>query len=129
MTNNKGTILIADDNDLVRDTLQTFVETLFPDYAPVVFENGDSLASRLEKELVNPSDVKLLITDNDMPGKTGSELIANYANQLSFPIILHYAGRRDIGEEAIKNGAYAYLSKPVKLDFFEEIIGKALKEK
>ena len=124
---NKGNILVADDVDDVRDLVVESLNLLFPGYEIEQFSNGNLIKRRLEQELETPGGVKLLVTDNDMKiGPTGSELIANYAKRVNFPIILNYGGIEEIGKEAIRNGAYGYLLKPFIITSFGEIVGGAL---
>ena len=98
----------------------------FPEYKPEFFVDGSLLQNRLEGLVSNQGDVKLVITDNSIPGITGSELIAKYAKKFSFPFILHYAGLEDIGTEAVKNGAAGYMIKPATYLQFKYWIEKAL---
>ena len=123
---NKGTILIADDEEGCREVIKNFFDSGFPGYSIEEFNDGNLLKNRLEKELQNPNDVKLLITDNQMPGITGGELINEYARKIKFPVILHYSGSLYIGEEAVRNGAYDYLRKPCAFDNFIKIVKRAL---
>jgi len=129
MTDNKGTILVADDKDSPREVVEDFLEALFPGYNLESFKDGTSVQRKLESELINPSDVKLLITDNEMPGIEGSEIARQYAKKVGFPIILVYGGLKNIGQEAVQDGAYGYLIKPAKLSKFRTLVSSALGEK
>lgn len=106
MTNNK--ILYAEDNRNVRDIVQFTLNK----YNLDVYEDGNSLDKRLEQ---GSDGISIVITDNQMPGPNGSMIIEKYANKEGFkgkvPFVLFYGGEKEIGEEAIKNGAAAYLLK------------------
>lgn len=123
------TILIADDDESVRGVVKYFLEAGFSEYTIEEFEDGKNLQNRLERELVSPTGVKLLITDNDMgEGPTGSEIIKKYADKPNIsPIILYYGGVDNIGESAVQNGAFGYLKKPSKFAQFKLVVGEALK--
>lgn len=101
-------ILLAEDDECIRHLFYEFMKISFPEYEIETFEDGTSLQGRLEKNIEN---VKVVITDNQMPGITGSEIIKDYAKKV--PMVLVYGGKEYIGEEAIKNGAVGYLLKPI----------------
>ena len=120
-------ILIADDEELIRDITNSFLIENFPQFGVESFENGTSLENRLNG---NTDDVRLVITDNNMPGITGSEIIERYATRLRFkdtPFILCYGGEDKIGKKAIENGAFGYISKCSKAEVYIDIIKRALK--
>jgi len=114
-------ILFADDDANIRNmTLEVF-GLEFPDYAVEILEDGESL-----------DGVRVVITDNGMPGMCGSEIIERYARDPRFegriPFILCYGGDQEIGERAKKNGAFAYILKPHSMLDFSRTIKKALGE-
>ena len=129
MENNKGTILIADDKQITREMLTGLLEAGSFNCLIEEYKSGNALEEKLKRELANSDNVRLLITDKDMPpGPTGSELIQMYAPLVKFPIILHYGGNRSIGEKAVKDGAFDYLIKSLYgFNQFIELVGKALK--
>lgn len=107
----KRRILIAEDNGLLRDTLTDIFGMEFPEYVLEAFRDGNSLDERLKKDV---GDVRLVFTDNQMPGVYGSEIIRRHARRLpEIPFILHYGGDKSIGESAVKDGAYAYIIKNI----------------
>ena len=129
MENNKGIILVADDDEHVREFLRYFLETDFPDYSIEEYKNGDTLKNRLE-DVVGKDNVKLLITDNDMKsGLTGIKLIREYSARVNFPIVLHYGGPDTIGKEAVESGAFGYLRKPCHFEELNNLVRAALGEK
>lgn len=105
----KNTILFADDDKEIREIGSQFLEIGLPEYSIEIFPDGASLEKRLNQ---NTSDIAVVLTDNDMPGISGSKIIKKYSKQFKFPFILQYGGAEDIGEEAIKNGAHSYIRKP-----------------
>lgn len=121
-------ILLADDDDNVRKSISMFLEMRFPNYDIETFEDGASLNERLkQRDLEN---VCMVITDNQMPGIEGSEIIRTYASRFpEISFILHYGGDEEIGEEAVRNSACAYVLKPIALKKFYPIICDALSKR
>ena len=119
MTRNR--ILLAEDNHDVRYVEALTLERSFPDYITEQFKDGGSLVKRLEMDV---SDVALIVTDNQMPVMEGNEIIRNYAPKLKgVPFVLVYGGEEEIGERAVREGAFGYMLKP-KFDL--ELLKKAL---
>ncbi len=108
MARTKGTIIVADDDEILRSIFDTQIRRLFPDYYLDILADGTSL----EKRLTGSTDgILLVVTDNRMPGKNGSQIIEEYAKKLTMPFILFYAGEEAIGKRAKENGAFAYVPK------------------
>ena|SRR3989344_8808586 len=125
MTSRK-TILYAEDTDYVRKIFTRCLSGNFPDNPLEIFQDGSSLERRLGGDLGN---VGLVITDNEMPGRTGSQIIREYARREEFrriPFVLLYAGDPLIGEVAVKNGAFAYAEKLSGMDNIITTIKRAL---
>ena len=124
------TILIADDKKDARDLTKEILENSLPDYSFETFENGTSLKNKLNGLLVKRDrNIKAIITDDTMPGCTGSELIAKYAKMKEFektPVILVYGGEESIGKKAVENGAFAYVQKPYDISKFSNLVKKAI---
>ena len=125
---NKGIILVADDDPSLIKTTEMLIDMGFPGFKIEPFEDGTSLEERLNQDV---SDVRLVITDNTMPGPNGSEIIKSYAGRLEqIPFILHYSPMEippgAIGEEAVRNGAFGYLIKTGEIDPFLDLVGRAL---
>ena len=70
----------------------------------------------------------VVVTDLQMPGMTGLELIAAIAaRDPSLPVILLTAyGSEKIAVSAVKAGAYDYLTKPFDIDEVAVVIERAL---
>ena len=128
MTNDqRRKIIVADDEKIMRRFVGVVIEQKFPEFEVEFFEDGSSLESRLNQGVEN---IRLVITDNTMPGVKGSELIKKYATREEFRrihFILYYGGDESIGEQAIRNGAFRYLLKPSPLTEFSEAVGQALR--
>lgn len=120
------TIVCADDDESWRVIVKRSLGRNFPDHSIEVFEDGDSLNKRLTRDL---GEVCLVVTDDQMPGVEGSEIIREHARRLDglgIPMILYYAGDQEIGEEAVKNGAYGYASKADGSALFNYVISEAM---
>ncbi len=102
-------IIIADDDDIVRDVITTLLSR--EGYSTASFRDGLEAMDRLRVE-----DVHLVITDLMMPGANGIEVLkyAVRSNPDIAVVILTAYGTLDTTLEAIKEGAYDYLTKPFK---------------
>ncbi|MEI8315344.1 MAG: sigma-54 dependent transcriptional regulator [Verrucomicrobiota bacterium] len=121
--NKRPTILIVDDERSQRDGLQ---RALADRYDVLVADEVPKAASILETQ---PVDV--LLTDLRMPGDDGLKLLRR-AGSLSNPpvsIMMTAYGSIENAVEAMKAGAYHYVTKPVNLDELELVIGRALKSR
>jgi len=102
-------ILVADDDDIARDVITTLLSR--EGYAVAAVRDGIDAINQLKIR-----DVHLVITDLIMPGANGIEVL-KYAVR-SDPdiavVILTAYGTLDTTLEAIKEGAYDYLTKPFK---------------
>lgn len=102
-------ILVADDDDIVRDVITTLLS-----------RDGFSVTSvsdGLEAiNLLRIKDIHLVISDLMMPGADGIEVLkyAVRSNPDIAVVILTAYGTLDTTLEAIQAGAYDYLTKPFK---------------
>jgi len=102
-------ILIADDDEIARDVISTILAR--EGYAIVPVQDGLEAISRLRTQ-----DIQMVITDLMMPGADGIEVL-KYAVRTDPDIavvMLTAYGTLDTTLEAIKEGAYDYLTKPFK---------------
>ncbi len=102
-------ILVADDDEIARDVISTLLSR--EGYSVASVSDGLEAISRLRID-----DVQLIITDLMMPGADGIEVLkyAVRSNPDIAVIILTAYGTLDTTLEAIKEGAYDYLTKPFK---------------
>jgi DNA-binding NtrC family response regulator len=117
-------ILIADDDEVSR---QLFAETLEQEgYRVDRAQSGDEALSLLRDELY-----ELLIIDVRMPGITGLEVtrILHEKNS-SLPIIVMTAfGSIETAIEAIHEGAFDFISKPMNLEELKKTVTRALAQR
>jgi len=117
----KLTILVADDEKNIREGLR---EALALDgYEVLTAADGQEAM-----EAITRGDVDLLITDLKMPRLSGEELLKSVTGQ--FPtlpvIILTGHGTIESAVQAMHDGAYDFLTKPVNLDRLSLLVKRAL---
>ena len=115
------TILIVDDEKHTRDGLRSLLEN---DYDTYVAEDIRGAMDVMERE---PIDV--LITDLRLTGEDGMTLIDRALKLPHAPIAIMMTayGSVDTAVEAMKRGAYDFVTKPLNLDKVEMLIARALK--
>ncbi len=117
----KFTILIIDDEKNIREGLAANFE--MEGYNVKTSSNGaDGL------KLIAKGDIDLVITDLRMPGISGEEVLAKVtAETPGVPvIILTGHGSIDSAVDAMRHGAYDFLTKPLNLDQLGMIVQRAL---
>lgn len=120
----KPSILVVDDEPSIREFLQIMLkrEKMHVEIA----ENG---RVALEKLAITPFD--MVITDLQMPEVSGLELLAKVKEHDPNAIVMMITafGSTESAVEAMKLGAYDYLSKPFKIDDVKIRIAKALEKR
>src|SRR6476660_3329248 len=114
------TILIVDDEKHTRDGLRRLLEDEYDTY---VAEDIRGAMDVLEREQID-----LMITDLRLGGDDGMALIER-ALKLPHPpicIMMTAYGSVDTAVEAMKRGAYDFVTKPLNLDKVEILIARAL---
>src|SRR5437764_5218691 len=114
------TVLIVDDEKHTRDGLRRLLEN---DYDVYVAADIAGAMDVLEREQVD-----VLLTDLRLGGDDGMQLIER-ALKLSRPpicIMMTAYGSVDTAVEAMKRGAYDFVTKPLNLDKVEILIVRAL---
>src|ERR1700720_1079075 len=114
------TILIVDDEKHTRDGLRSLLED---DYDVYVAEDIRGALDVLEREQVD-----LLLTDLRLGNEDGMTLIDRALKMPHPPICIMMTayGSVDIAVEAMKRGAYDFVTKPLNLDKVEMLIARAL---
>ncbi|MBN8537015.1 MAG: sigma-54-dependent Fis family transcriptional regulator [Deltaproteobacteria bacterium] len=120
----KAKILVVDDEESIREFLEIMLKK--EGYEITLAEDGQKA-----KELVQKKSFDLIISDLQMPNMTGIELL-KYMRQ-NYPEVLFMMitafGTTETAVEAMKMGAYDYLTKPFKIDEVRINIANALKSK
>ena len=120
MTRHSVRLLIADDETFIRQGLQEALQR--PGFAVDVAADGHQARQRL-----GANRYDLVIMDLRMPGPTGMELLEEIRRDLpdTQTIILTAHGNVSIAVEAIKKGAFDFLTKPVDLEHLRLLVDRA----
>src|SRR5919204_1817453 len=116
------TILIVDDEKHTRDGLRRLLENEYDVYV------ADDIASAMN--VLEREHVDLLLTDLRLGGEDGMQLIDRALKMPSPPICIMMTayGSVDTAVEAMKRGAYDFVTKPLNLDKVEMLIARALRD-
>jgi two-component system response regulator PilR (NtrC family) len=124
MAEPKARILVVDDEQSMREFLEIFLRR--EGYDVQTASDVDTAIVHLESD-----EIDLVITDMQMPEKTGLDLIlaAHEVAPEAAVIVVTAFGSTDSAISAMKEGAYDYLTKPFKVDELQIVIEKALEKK
>ena len=113
-------VLIVDDEQNLRHMLQTLLKR--EGYEPVGVASVEGALMELGER---PYDI--VITDLRMPGQSGMDLVDEIRrrNMDTTVVVMTAYGSRDIAIEAMKHGAYDYISKPFEVDEMVLLLHKA----
>lgn len=117
-------ILVVDDNDALRFMLLDFLSQ--EGYQIFVAQNGFEAL-----DLLKVQSVDLVLLDIDMPGLNGLQVLEKI-KELDNPclvIMLTALQEIKLAVQAMKLGAYDYLSKPVNLEEIKLVIEKGLQHR
>jgi two-component system, NtrC family, response regulator PilR len=117
-------VLVVDDEKSMRDLLAISLEKQH--FEVTVADGGAAAIETLRRE---PFDV--VITDLRMPTADGLQVLraAKEASPESVVIVITAVGSTETAVEAMKLGAYDYITKPFKLEEINLIIRRALERK
>ena len=113
-------VLIVDDEQNLRHMLQTLLKR--EGYEPVGVASVESALLELGGHAYD-----VVITDLRMPGQSGMDLVDEIRrrNMDTTVVVMTAYGSRDIAIEAMKRGAYDYISKPFEADELVLLLRKA----
>lgn len=124
MDPSKEQILVVDDEEDLRTAI---VEILTLEG----FEVDQAVSAEEAGEKLSQTAYDVLITDHNLPGKTGVELLeeslARYPEIIG--IIITGYGTIETAVTAMKKGAYNYLAKPFKLVELPVMVRKGIRER
>jgi len=117
-------VLIVDDERSMRDVLSIMLKRA--GYAVTVAEDGEEAVAQIGKEIFD-----LVITDLKMPKGSGLEVLKAVKAAAPETVVLMITAfaSADSAVEAMKQGAYDYLTKPFQIDEVQLIIRNALERR
>ncbi|NLK61459.1 MAG: sigma-54-dependent Fis family transcriptional regulator, partial [Treponema sp.] len=120
----KFTILVIDDEKNIRTGLQAALE--LDGYEVLLAEDGTTGLS-----LALNNEVDLVITDLRMPGVSGEDVLRRITTETpGIPVIvLTGHGTVENAVEAMRSGAYDFLTKPLNLDRLSLLVKRALQSR
>lgn len=118
----KARVLVVDDEESIREFLEIMLKK--EGYEVTCVEDGQQALDLLKKKSVD-----MVISDLQMPNVTGIELLKQVKDQypdMLFMMITAF-GTTETAVEAMKLGAYDYITKPFKIDEVRINIANALR--
>ena len=117
-------ILIVDDEEVLRDVLTQLVRQ--EGHEPICASTGEEALTLLADE-----DVDLVLLDLMLPGLTGQEVLKQIRDQDPDQVIIVITAFSSIDGaiEAMKDGAFHYISKPFKNEEVLHTVRKALESR
>ena len=120
----KAKLLVVDDEESIREFLEIMLKK--EGYEVTLAEDGQKA-----KDLLLKKSFDLIISDLQMPNVTGIELLKHVRE--SYPetvfMMITAFGTTETAVDAMKMGAYDYLTKPFKIDEVKLNIINALRAK
>lgn len=115
------TLLIVDDEKHTREGLRAGLEDSFD-----VFTAADLSAARA---ILDSEPVNLVLTDLRLAGESGMDFLEECLRRDPAPIVVMMTayGSVDTAVEAMRRGAYDYVTKPVNLDKLEMLLTRAVR--
>ncbi len=120
----KPRILVVDDEESIREFLEIMLKK--EGYDITCAEDG-----KAAQELLKKKTFDMVISDMQMPNMTGMELLKHVKDispEILFMMITAF-GTAETAVEAMKIGAYDYITKPFKIDEVRINIANALRSK
>jgi two-component system response regulator AtoC len=118
-----ATILIVDDERHTREGLEAALED---EYDVYLASDADEAFNLLDSETFD-----IVLTDLRMAGKSGMKVIDHALTRPNAPICIMMTayGSIETAVEAMKRGAYDFMTKPVNLEKLEIMVARALRSK
>jgi DNA-binding NtrC family response regulator len=119
MTDRRKTMLIVDDDEGMRETLTAMLRR---DYRVLRAATGEFALQILEKE-----DVDLMLLDIRLPGISGFEVLKIVRENYPYieVIVISVIKELDVAIEAMRYGAYHYISKDFDLESVRTLVANA----
>ncbi|RJQ13797.1 MAG: sigma-54-dependent Fis family transcriptional regulator [Nitrospiraceae bacterium] len=123
MKKTKGKILVVDDEKSMREILDIFLKS--EGYSVATADNGQTAIEAVKKDIFD-----LVITDMKMPKAGGMEVLKNVKEMSpeTVVVIITAFGTTESAVEAMKHGAYDYITKPFQMDEIRLVIKNSLEK-
>jgi len=120
----KHSVLIVDDDKAIRENLAKYLSA---EYVTYTASNGQEAIRQIKD---NP-DIEILLSDLKMPEMDGIELLEKIRDSKKDVVMIFVTGFSTIESavEAMRKGAYDYLTKPIDLNKLEITIKNAIENK
>src|SRR5437867_1429030 len=120
---NQPRVLIVDDDAAL---LQALPETLHLRMREVMVDTADSAAAALDR--IAARDYDAIVADIKMPGMDGLALLAEIRGRRPDTPVLMITGHGEqaLALEALRQGAYDYVQKPIDRDYFVASLRRAI---
>ena len=114
------TILVVDDDEGMRDTLSAILKRNYDVRVAATGEEGLSVLKR--------ADINLMLLDVRMPGMSGLEVLKVVHDHYSEVEVIMVSAVNDVevAVQAIKDGAYHYITKEFDYDGLRSLVRNAL---
>ena len=121
-----GSILIVDDDYITIEGVKQYVNWETCD----VREVYTAMSARRAKEIIESKQIDVLVTDIEMPGDSGIDLLKWINETHKDPVCIFLTSHADFSyaKEAVKQKAFLYLLKPTPIEEMEEAITSAMEE-
>lgn len=119
----KATLLLADDERGTREVLAKFLRM---QYDVTLAEDGEVALNLLDR-----NDYDIVLTDIRMPGADGFRILEKTLQKTSPPPCIMFTayGSIETAVDAMRKGAFDFVTKPVNFDQLEIVIDRALESK
>jgi len=123
-SNNKYSILIVDDEPLIR-------ESLYEIFKIEGYRTQMAASAEAASKLMDEDQIDIIVTDLKLPGLSGIDLLRQVKgmnNETEVIVITGY-GSIETAVEAMKLGAYEYITKPINDNEIKMLINKIVEKK
>jgi putative two-component system response regulator len=122
MSDQNGSVLVVDDDPYVLESIASLLRHF--GYSVITSNSAETALCAVQSK-----PVQVVLTDIKMPVVTGVELLGNiHAYDPQIPVILMTAyAELEVAVDAIKKGAFDFITKPYNADYLIHTIDKAVK--
>jgi DNA-binding NtrC family response regulator len=124
MPDHRGRLLIVDDDAIILDSLKAFLHA-------EGFDAHGAATARESIDILKETDIDIVLTDVNLPDADGFELLRRIRQRRDDLIVIMMTGYGTIESavEAIRMGAYDYLTKPIIDDELRLVVQRAMEQR